>query len=108
MVAVVILLRVRLARLGSLKVMLHGIISATQRCNIGLNSWNIVPTLQRFVPTTTATSTRTANNRLDWQNSNPHVHRAFLPSLHDYDVKMSNFSFYGGRELKATTFLFFS
>ena len=37
-----------------------------------------------------------------------HVHRAFLSSLHDYDVKMSNFSFYGGRELKTTTFLFFS
>ena len=81
---------------------------ATRRCNIGLNSCNIVPTLQRFVPTTTATSTRTANNRLDWQNSNPRLHRAFLPSLHDYDLKMPNFLFYGGRELKTTTFLFFS
>ena len=42
------------------------------------------------------------------KTSTLHVHRAFLPSLHDYDVKMSNFSFYGGRELKTTTFLFFS
>ena len=28
----------------------------------------------------------------------------FLPSLHDYDVKMRNFMFCGGREHKATTF----
>ena len=31
-----------------------------------------------------------------------HVHQAFLcisfPSLHDYDVKFPNFTFYGGRE----------
>ena len=40
-----------------------------------------------------------------------HVHHAFLyislPSLHDYDVKMPNCKFYGGRE-QATTNLFFS
>ena len=40
-----------------------------------------------------------------------HVHHAFLyislPSLHDYDVKMSNYKFYGGRK-QATTNLFFS
>ena len=30
-----------------------------------------------------------------------------LPSLHDYDVKMPNFKFYGGRE-QATKNLFFS
>ena len=44
-----------------------------------------------------------------------HVHHAFLnafferffaslPSLHDYDVKVPNFTFCGGREHKATTF----
>ena len=40
-----------------------------------------------------------------------HVHQAFLyislPSLHDYDGKMPNCKFYGGRE-QATTNLFFS
>ena len=40
-----------------------------------------------------------------------HVHHAFLyislPSLHDYDVKMLNCKFYGGRK-QATTHLFFS
>ena len=40
-----------------------------------------------------------------------HVHHAFLyislPYLHDYDVKMSNYKFYGGRK-QATTNLFFS
>ena len=39
-----------------------------------------------------------------------HVHHAFLyislPSLHDYDVKMPNCKFYGGRK-QATTNLFF-
>ena len=41
-----------------------------------------------------------------------HVHHAFLyislPSLHDYDVKISNFTFCQGREHKITTFFFFS
>ena len=40
-----------------------------------------------------------------------HVHHAFLyislPSLHDYDVKMPNCIFHGGRK-QATTNLFFS
>ena len=50
---------------------------------------------------------------LDWQNNNfaraPRffVH-FFLPSLHDYDVKLPNFTFFGGREHKTTTFYFFS
>ena len=39
------------------------------------------------------------------------LHHAFLyislPSLHDYDVKMPNCKFYGGRK-QATTNLFFS
>ena len=40
-----------------------------------------------------------------------HVHHAFLyissPSLHDYDVKMHNFTFCGEREHKATAFFLF-
>ena len=40
-----------------------------------------------------------------------HVHHAFLYisllSLHDYDVKLPDFMFCGGREHKATTFFFF-
>ena len=41
-----------------------------------------------------------------------HTHHAFLYilllSLHDYDVKMLNFSYCGGRELKTKTLFFFS
>ena len=40
-----------------------------------------------------------------------HVHHAFLyislPSLHDYNVKVPNFTFCRGREQTATTFFFF-
>ena len=39
-----------------------------------------------------------------------HVRHAFLyislPSLHDYDVKMPNFTFYGGRKQATTKFTF--
>ena len=39
-----------------------------------------------------------------------HVHHAFLyislPSLHDYDVKMPNFTIYGEREQVTTNFSF--
>ena len=39
-----------------------------------------------------------------------HVHYAFLyislPVLHDYDVKMPSFTFYGGRKQAATNFSF--
>ena len=39
-----------------------------------------------------------------------HVHHAFLyissPSLHDYDVKMPNCKFYGGRKRATTNFFF--
>ena len=34
--------------------------------------------------------------------------RFFLPSLHDYDVNVPNFTFWGGREHQTTTFFFFS
>ena len=40
-----------------------------------------------------------------------HVHHAFLyislPLLHDYDVKMPSFTFYGGRKQSKTNFSFF-
>ena len=40
-----------------------------------------------------------------------HVHHPFfyisLPSLHDYDVQMPNFMFYGGRKQAMTKFSFF-
>ena len=43
------------------------------------------------------------NNRFNEQNKTLHVHHAFLyislPSLHDYNVKMPNCTFYGGRKL---------
>ena len=53
------------------------------------------------------------NKAIGWlrKTTTLHVHHAFLhislPSLHDYDVKMPNCKFYGGRK-QATTNLFFS
>ena len=49
---------------------------------------------------------------LDWQDNN-FAHAScffctFLPSLHDYDVKRPNSTFFGEHEYKTTTFLFFS
>ena len=46
------------------------------------------------------------------QTTTLHVHHAFplyisWPSLHDYDVKMPSFTFYGERK-QATTNFFFS
>ena len=49
---------------------------------------------------------------LDWQNNNcARATRVFvlffsLSSLHDYDVKLSNFTVFGGHEHKTTTFFF--
>ena len=63
---------------------------------------------------TKVTSTRTAKKAegLFSKTATLHVHHAFLcislPSLHDYNVKMPNFKFCGGREHKAMTFFFFS
>ena len=52
---------------------------------------------------TTATRTATKTTTL-------HVHLAFLyislPSLHDYDIELPNFTFYGGSELKTAIFFF--
>ena len=50
---------------------------------------------------------------LDWQNKQLCTCITFflyisLPSLHDYDVKIPNFTFSGGREHKTTTSFFFS
>ena len=45
---------------------------------------------------------------LDKQNNNfAHELDISLPSLHDYDVKLLNFTFNGECERKTTTFLFF-
>ena len=46
---------------------------------------------------------------LDWQNNNfARASRFFLPLLHDYNVKVPNFTLWRGREHKATTIFFFS
>ena len=58
-------------------------------------------------------ATRTANKTIDLlsKTTTLHVQHTFLyislPSLQDYDVKMPNFTFYGGREHKTTVFFFF-
>ena len=48
------------------------------------------------------------SNRFNNQNNNLHVHHAFLyislPSLHDYDVKMPNFTLYRGSTQATTRF----
>ena len=50
------------------------------------------------------------SNRLDKQNKTLHVQQTFLyislPSLHDYGVKISNFTFYGVRKQATTNFSF--
>ena len=44
---------------------------------------------------------------LDKQNNNfACASNFFFPSLHDYDVKVPNFTFCGGREHKTTNFFF--
>ena len=47
---------------------------------------------------------------LDWKTTALHVNYTILyislPSLHDYDVKMPNFTFCGGHEHKTTIFFF--
>ena len=54
---------------------------------------------------------RQKSNRLIGKTTTLHVHHAFfyisLPYLHDYDVKMPNFTFCGGREHKKTISFFF-
>ena len=44
------------------------------------------------------------------KTTSEHVHHDFLyislPLLHDYDVKMPNFTFYGGRKQTTTKFSF--
>ena len=60
-----------------------------------------------------ATATRTSKRAIGLINKTTslHVHHAFfyisLPFLHDYDMKMPNFAFYGGRK-QATTKVYFS
>ena len=73
--------------------------------------------LNPFTPRAKATTTETRKAEkaigLDWQKKTTttlHVHHAFLyislPSLHDYDVKVPNFTFCREREQKTTFFLF--
>ena len=57
--------------------------------------------------TTTATATATAMGLLR-KTTTLHLHDALLyislPSLYDYDVKMPNFTLYGGRKQATTNF----
>ena len=60
------------------------------------------------------TSTHTHGNEnaigLLSKTTSLHVHHAFLyislPLLHDYDLKMPSFTFYGGRKQATTNFSF--
>ena len=69
---------------------------------------------QRVYATTTTAASRTAKKQQvqTSKTTTLHVHHAFLyislPSLHDYNVKLPNFTFCRGREQKTTTFFFFS
>ena len=73
------------------------------------------PSSLRKLPTMTATATRTAKKRevqIGKKKTTLQAHHAFLhvslPSLHDYNVKLPNFTFCRGREKKTTTFFFIS
>ena len=63
---------------------------------------------------TTATATITAKKTIGLDKQNNYFERVtgffvhFSVALHDYDVKLPNFTFCRGREQKATTFFFFS
>ena len=61
--------------------------------------------------TTTAATTAKKTVGLDWQTITVQVNQAFLyiclPSLHDYDVKIPNFTFCGELEHRATTCFFY-
>ena len=61
---------------------------------------------------TTAKTTRTAKKPTEISKTTTvHVHHAVLhislPSLHDHDVRLPNFTFYVERELKKTFIFFF-
>ena len=49
------------------------------------------------------------NKRFNKQNNNfaraSHFFVHFFPVLHDFDVKMPNFAFYGGRKQATTNFI---
>ena len=61
---------------------------------------------------TTRTTTRTSKKTIGLirKTTTSHVHHIFLyisfPFLHDYDVKMPNFTFYGERKQATTKFYF--
>ena len=61
-----------------------------------------------------ATATRTSKTTIDLvgKTTTLHVHLTFLyislPFLHDYDVKLPNFTFSGGRKQATTKFYFLS
>ena len=65
----------------------------------------------RGIPTTAAV-TRTSKKAIGLVNKTAtvHVHHDFLyislSSLHDYDVKMPNFTYYGGRKQATNNFSF--
>ena len=52
-----------------------------------------------------AMATITINNRFRRQNNNTFLYIS-LPFLHDYEEKLPNFTFYGGRKLGTTKFYF--
>ena len=68
--------------------------------------------VQGLYDPTTRTATRTSKKTIDLVNKTTtlHVHRTYLyisfPFLHDYDVKMPNFAFYGERKQAKTKFNF--
>ena len=70
------------------------------------------PSSLRKLPTMTATATGTAKKPevQIGKTTTLQEHHAFLhislPSLHDYNVKLPNFTFCRGREKKTTTFFF--
>ena len=68
--------------------------------------------VQGLYDPTTRTATKTSKKTIGFisKTTTSHVHRTYLyisfPFLHDYDVKMANFAFYGERKQAKTKFDF--
>ena len=79
--------------------------------SVGLDDYLPQPGIRSIRSLNTRIATRTSKKQwVEWATL--YVQHAFLyislPSLHDYDVNMPNFTCYGGREQATTKFSFLS
>ena len=92
-------------------------------CNLSVREWQLTRRVTRRFPDRGSIGSLSNDDGdvnengkkaigLDWKTTTLLVHHALLyislPSLQDYNVKIPNFTFCGGRKHKTTTFFFFS